>query len=223
LLEGEGVRSIFGTDSDAFQVLRWLWVLALLCLAVVTSGSSCGSSPDKSKVVEDAIYDPAVASDAFDGTSEASPAAAQTFTVLNDGRLEQFEIVLTQGSSADSGMVSVDIRPTDGLGAPDMDPSTALVSFDVDTSTLPPTLREEFTLFQFGGATDIDVLAGEEYAIVVEFVSRATSTDTAPIALLLGVAGDGYMDGDGYTGESNVGFMDSAKDYFFATYVRVSF
>lgn len=199
---------------------RWPRALLLIVLALVASGGTC-SDPTPSKLLLDASYDPATPSDAFDGTSEATPAVAQTFTVLQEGRLEQFEVLLTQGTSADTGTIFVEIRPTDGAGVPELDPNTALVSIEVDTATLPPTLVEEFTLFDISDLASIQVQPGEIYAIVVEFDSRDTSTDALPIALVLGMAGDPYIDGDGYTGESNVAFIDSAKDYIFATWVRV--
>jgi hypothetical protein len=194
--------------------------LLLIALALVATGGTC-SDPTPSKLLLDANYDPGDPSDAFDGTSEASPAVAQTFTVLQEGRLEQFEVLLTQGTSADTGTIYVEIRSTDATGAPELDPNTALVSIEVDTATLPATLVEEFTLFDISDLASIQVQPGEIYAIVVEFDSRGTNTDGLPIALVLGMAGDPYIDGDGYTGESNVAFMDSVKDYIFATWVRV--
>lgn len=194
--------------------------LLLIVLALVATGGTC-SDPTPSKLLLDANYDPATPSDAFDGTSEASPAVAQTFTVLQEGTLEQFEVLLTQGTSADTGTIFVEIRPTDGAGVPELDPNTALVSIEVDTATLPATLVEEFTLFDISDLSSIRVQPGEVYAIVVEFGDRNTDTDTLPIALVLAMADDPYIDGDGYRGESNVAFTDSLKDYIFATWVRV--
>jgi hypothetical protein len=76
-------------------------------------------------------------------------------------------------------------------------------------------------LFEISNPSTIEVAPGEIYAIVVELVSRSTNNDALPIALALGLAGDGYSEGDGYIGESNVGFTQSRKDYLFVTYVRL--
>jgi len=51
--------------------------LLLIVLALVATGGTC-SDPTPSKLLLDANYDPATPSDAFDGTSEASPAGFST-------------------------------------------------------------------------------------------------------------------------------------------------
>ena len=89
-------------------------------------------------------------------------------------------------------------------------------------SLLPAVLVDEFTVFNVGDEPFREVLAGEMYAIVVEFISRDTNNDANAIARLLGqtnALGDPYPDGTGSTGESGVGFTANTNDYFFRTFV----
>lgn len=165
----------------------------------------------------DAEFDPASASNATAGINEATPGAAQTFTVQNDGKFEEFWIVLLMGNSADDGIVEVTVRPLTATGEPDADPMSSIITpIGVDTSTLPA--NEVFTEFFVGNDPGRQVLAGEEYAIVVEFVSRATNTDTAPIAVLVGQINDPYPDGTG-SRDSGAGFVNNTDDYFFRTFL----
>jgi len=192
--------------------------LSLLCV-VVFVGGSCNKG-DRPVLKVDAEFDPGTASDTAAPVHEANPGVGQTFTVLADGDLEEFWIVVTQGESADDGMIQITVRPTNMAGEPDPDPNTSIITpIDVDTSTLPATLVDEYTIFDLTSQPPIEVMAGEELAIVVDFVSRATSNDANPIARLLGQTGDPYPDGSGSMGESGVGFTNNTNDYFFRTFV----
>ena len=127
------------------------------------------------------------------------------------------------GESVDDGTIRITVRPLNGMGEPDEDPGTSIIeAIDVDTSTLPAALVDEFTEFFVGDDPGREVLAGETYAIVVDFVSRATSTDVDPIARVMGeddALGDPYADGTGSMGESLVGFTNNTDDYYFRTFV----
>jgi hypothetical protein len=194
------------------------WIPVLLFFVVVAPGCDFNSNNKVLRV--DAEFDPATPQDTTQPIREANPGVAQTFTVLADGKFEEFWIVITQGESVDDGTIRITVRPLNAMGEPDADPGTSIIDpIDVDTSTLPAVLVDEFTEFFVGNDPDRQVLAGEEYAIVVDFVSRATSTDTNAIARMLGQAGDPYVDGTGSTGESGVGFTNNTEDYFFRTFV----
>lgn len=199
--------------------------LVSILLGCFVGSLGCGS-PEGAVLVVDAEFDPVAASDAFGGLNEATTGIAQTFTVQNDGRFERFWIVLTQGNSADDGTVRITVRPLVG-GLPDPSPaSSIIVPIDVDTSTLPATLVETFTIFDVGDDPGRNVLVGETYAIVVEFVSRTTSTDTNPICLVLGISGVG---GDPFAGgvgaeDNGAGYVQdpTMDDYIFRTFVLTS-
>lgn len=191
--------------------------LMALTLAV---GVGCGGSGSGLTLFVDAEYDPAAASNTNPGIHEASLSVAQTFTVLQDGKFEEFEIVLTQGSSVDDGVVRIDVRPVLPTGEPEPDDTNSLFTpIDIDTVDLPATLMDEYTLFDVGDEPNREVLAGEEYAIVVTFVSRTGVDTNQPIAYLLGRLGDEYADGSGSLDPDGLGFTNDMADYFFRTFV----
>jgi hypothetical protein len=194
--------------------------MALVC--VVAIGVGCGSS-DRSIVKVDAEYDPATISDTSWPIAESTPGVAQSYTVLADGKLDQFWFVITQGESLDDGVIRITVRPTDAMGVPDPDPNSSIINpIDVDTTLLPPVLIDEFSVFDVSSESGRNVLAGEMYAIVVDFVRRTTNNDTNAIARVLGqtnALGDPYLEGTGSTGESGVGFTANSNDYFFRTFV----
>ena len=70
----------------------------------------------------DAEFDPASAADTNGQVSEIV-GVAQTFTVVNDGRLERFWLLLTQGVSVDTGIIRITVRPVVG-GLPDASPAS---------------------------------------------------------------------------------------------------
>ena len=198
----------------------WIWALVF----VVAAGVGCGSSSNKNVVRVDAEYDPATISDTSWPITEATPGVAQSYTVLADGRLDQFWFVITQGESLDDGIIRVTVRPADAFGVPDPDPSSSIIiPIDVNTTVLPPVLVDEFSVFDVSSeSSGREVLAGQMFAIVVDFVSRTTNNDTNAIARVLGqtnALGDPYLDGTGSTGESGVGFTANTSDYFFRTFV----
>jgi hypothetical protein len=195
-----------------------VWVagvsLATLCVA------GCGSDDYSGEVYVDAQFDPATSSDISRPIHEANPAVAQSFVVEREGKLEEFWFIVTDGESVDDGVVRVTVRPANAMGEPDADPDSSIIDpFDVDTSSLPATLVETFSVFFVGNDTGRKVDVGERYAIVVEFVSRNTNTDANAIARVLGQFGDSYASGTGSVGESGVGFMSNTDDYFFRTFV----
>jgi hypothetical protein len=192
-----------------------------LALFFLAAGVGCGSS-DRSVVKVDAEYDPATISDTSWPIAETTPGVAQSYTVLADGKLDQFWFVITQGESLDDGVIRITVRPTDAMGVPDPDPNSSIIDpIDVDTTLLPPVLVDEFSVFDVSSESG-RVRAGEMYAIVVDFVRRTTNNDTNAIARVLGqtnALGDPYLEGTGSTGESGVGFTANSNDYFFRTFV----
>jgi hypothetical protein len=195
--------------------------LAVAGLALI---AGCGGGETEGAVLRaDAEFDPPAAATAFRPIGEANPAVAQTFTVEQDGRLEEFWLVVTDGESADAGTIRVTVQPVDGGGVIDDDVADSLIDpILINTSSLPAILVDDFTEFDIGDEPGRDVLAGERYAIVVEFVSRAGDTDDAAIARVLGLLpapGDPYAGGTGATGELGVGFTNNTEDYFFRTFV----
>jgi hypothetical protein len=215
---GEGVV----VNGNGFAHRRAGWISALLFF--VATGMGCGSgSADGLVLRADAEYDPATVSDTSWPIAEATPGAAQSFTVLADGQLDEFWIVITQGESLDDGVIRITVRPTDAMGIPDPDPNSSIIRpIDVDTALLPPVLVDEFSVFNVGDEPYRQVLAGEMFAIVVDFVSRSTTNDANAIVRVLGqtnALGDPYLEGTGSTGESGVGFTANTNDYFFRTFV----
>lgn len=198
--------------------IRWLGLARAIAMGALALG--CGNGGEGAVLRADAQFNPPSSADTFGVVREASPAVAQSFTVQQDGRLEEFWIVVTDGPSVDAGTIRITLQPVDGGGVIDADPRHSLIDpIVVDTTTLPDILLEEFTKFDIGDEPGRDVLAGERYAIVVEFVSRATSVDTAAIAIVLGQTDNPYAEGSGATGELNVGFTNNNEDYFFRTFV----
>ena len=180
----------------------------------------CGGSAEGPVLRTDAEFNPPSAASAFRALNEANVAVAQTFTIEQDGRLEEFWLVITEGQSADSGTIRITVQPVDGGGVIDEDLADSIIDpIVVDTDSLPGFALEEFTEFDIGDEPGRDVLAGERYALVVEFVDRTTNNDTDPIAMVLGQTGDPFAGGSGATGELNVGFTNNTEDYFFRTFV----
>lgn len=199
-------------------VNRRIWGSGILIAGLLAFGLGCGEAGEGGILMVDAEFDPVMASDHNLGINEARPGVAQSFTVLADGKFEQFWIVLTDGESVDTGTVRVTVRPVVG-GLPDPSPAASIIDpIDVATSTLPSVLVEEFTAFDVGNDPGREVMTGEVYAIVVEFVSRDTSTDTLPIARILGIATNPYADGTGAE-DNTAGYVANTNDYLFRTFV----
>jgi hypothetical protein len=194
--------------------------LGLLLLTIAIS-VGCDGSPEGRVLRADAEFDPDTAADVFHPIDEGNLLVAQTFVVNEaSGLLEEFWIVLTDGESDDDGVIRVTIRPVNGLGVPDPDESSSIISpIDVNTQTLPAFGDDTFTEFFVGDEPGREVMMGDELAVVVEFISRATSTDTDPVARLLGVSGDPFADGTGSEDDDGTGFVNSTDDYFFRTFV----
>ena len=193
-------------------------------IGLLALSAGCGGGGAEGPVLRtDAQFDPPSAATAFRPINEANRAVAQTFTVEQDGLLEEFWVVVTDGESADAGTLRITVQPVGGGGVIDDDLADSIIDpLVINTSTLPAVLVEEFTEFNIGGQSGRDVLVGERYAIVVEFVSRATNTDTNAIARVLGqlpAPGDPFAGGTGATGQLDVGFTNNTEDYFFRTFV----
>ena len=194
------------------------WMAALLSVAAI----GCGDGSGVLRV--DAEFDPEISANTSRPLSESNPGVGQSFTVLNKGKLEKFWFVLTDGESDDNGTIRVTVRPLNAMGAPDADPATSIISpIDVLTRTLPDAGVDEFTVFGLGNDSGRNVDKGEQYAIVVEFVSRATDRDSNAIARVIGVT-DGsietYPDGSGSTRADGGVYLNNTDDYFFRTFVR---
>lgn len=198
---------------------RCLLLVGFLLAAL--TGAGCGSDTEGAVLLVDAEFNP-VGTATTNGQVSETFEVAQTFTVVNNGKFERFWLLLTQGTSVDTGTLRITVRPTIG-GLPD--PSVAssiIVPILVDTSTLPGRGVETFTIFDVGSDPGRVVTTGEVYAIVVEFVSR-TGTDTQHIARFLGIDGSGgdpYADGS--AAEDNGGgyaLSSTSDDYIFRTFV----
>ncbi len=202
------------------KIRRGFGLMGMLLWGGLSLGG-CGSS-DGLVLRVDAEFNPVVGANQQVGISEANRGVAQSCTVLSAGKLEKFSLIITDGPSPDDGVIRITVRPLNAMGEPDPDPaSSIIVPIDLDTTTLPATLVETFTEFFVGNDPGRQVMPGEEYAIVVDFVSR-TGVDTAAIALVLGQdnsGGDPYAGGTGWTGESLVGFTANTDDYIFRTFV----
>lgn len=189
------------------------WLQALLMIAIVPG---CGGGGEGAVLFVDAEFDPASASDHFIGLSEANIGVAQTFTVLADGKFEQFSIVVTDGVSLDTGVIRLTVRPLVGAVPDPSESSSIMIPIDVDTSTLPLTLDETFTIFDVGDDPGREVLEGQTYAIVVEFMRRS-GIDTAPVARVYGQTGD-PLPGETGAVDPGSGYVVNTNDYFFRTF-----
>lgn len=195
--------------------------LGLLVIACALAFGCGGGGTEGAVLRADAEFDPDTSADVFHPINEENLLVAQTFVVEEvSGLFEEFWIVLTDGESDDDGLVRVTVRPLTGSGIPAPNESSSIITpIDVDTSTLPDFGQNEFTEFFVGDDPNREVAMGEEYAIVVEFISRATNTDTDPIARLVGLSGDPFAEGTGSEDDDDSGFINSTDDYFFRTFV----
>lgn len=202
-----------------FRIQRARWAFAALACAGVVLG--CGSDdPSGNVLVVDAEYNPASVSTTNFPIHETEISVGQTFTVINAGQFEQFQIVLTQGAAGSEGVVRIDVRPVLPTGEPEPDDGGSIITpIDIDTTALPGAFIEEFTVFDIGDQPDREVIPGEELAIVVTYLSRSAGTPGQPIAVLMGRVGNEYVDGTGSTNSDNTGFTNIAADYFFRTFV----
>lgn len=208
-----------GQENAVLDRSRFLLFVGLL-LAVLT-GAGCGSDTEGAVLLVDAEFNPVGAATTSGQVSETVE-VAQTFTVVNNGKFERFWLLLTQGSSVDTGTIRVSVRPVVG-GLPNASIASSIITpILVDTSTLPGLGIESFTMFDVGNDPGRVVATGEMYAIVVEFVSR-TGVDTLHIARVLGIDGTG---GDPYAGGSaaldtggGYALSASSDDYIFRTFV----
>jgi len=183
-------------------------------------GCGGGGGTNGGVVIADAQYDPVGAFDSSPAIHETAVAVAQTFTVLATGKFERFQFVITQGTPGSEGMIRIDVRPLLVTGEPETtDVNSIITPIDVDTTTLPATLLDEFTIFDVGDQPNREVAAGERYAIVVRFLSRSVGVANTPIAIVLGRTGDEYLDGAGSIDLNGAGFTNNAIDYFFRTFV----
>ncbi len=201
---------------------RMLYTGLLIGMLAMISG--CGGEPGGLVVYVDAEYDPAAASTASAPVSETA-SAAQIFEVLSDGRFERFWIAIANAESVDEGTIRITVRPLDGMGEPNPDPNTSIIDpIVVDVTTLPVFPAEAFAMFDVGDEPGRNVLTGERYAIVLDFLSRVVTggaSDGLPIARFLGRDDDGYVDGSGSEStDAGATWTNSATDDFiFRTFV----
>lgn len=195
-----------------------------LLVAVLLMASGCGGDPSGAIVIVDAEYDPVAASTASAPIDENN-SAAQTFEVLADGKFERFWIAIAEAESVDEGTIRITVRPLDGMGRPDPNEATSIITpIDVDVTTLPTFPTEMFAMYDVGADPGRNVLDGETYAIVIELVTRVVTggaSDGLPIARFLGRDDDGYADGTGSASvDGGTTWTNSATDdYIFRTFV----
>ena len=199
-------------------------ILVGLLLSALT-GAGCSSDTEGAVLLVDAQFNPVAAISAV-GPVNTSNGVAQSFTVINDGKLERFWLLLSQGTSIDSGTIRISIRPVVG-GVPNAALGTSIITpIDVDTTTLPTLGAETFTMFDVGDQPGREVVTGEIYAMVVELVSRsATPGDGNEVVRFLGIDGSGgdpYADGTA-SQDAGGGYVVSptSDDYLFRTFVLV--
>ncbi len=195
---------------------------SLLALSLL---SGCGGGGAEGAVLfVDAEFDPAAVSNLSSPIGETTTSAAQIFDVIQAGKLEEFWIVLTNAESADEGTVQVTIRPLDGRGRPNPSSATSIITpIDVDTATLAAYPIETFVEFDVGDDPGRVVDPGNQFAIVVEFVSRVPAgalSDGLPIARLLGRDDNGDPIGLASTSPDGVTWTNNATDdYIYRTFV----
>ena len=85
-------------------------------IGILALSAGCGGGVEGQVLRADAQFDPPSAATAFRPINEANRAVAQTFTVEQDGLLEEFWVVVTDGESADAGTIRITVQPVDGVG-----------------------------------------------------------------------------------------------------------
>lgn len=207
--------------SQKFRV-KWLSMTrAGLFLGACVLAFGCGGDPEGRVLRADAEFDPDTTANVFQPLNESNRAVAQTFVVEEaSGLFEEFWIVLTDGESDDEGLVRITVRPLNGMGVPDPDESSSIIRpINVNTATLPAFGANEFTEFFVGDDPGREIVMGDEFGIVVEFISRTTNTDTDAVARLIGVSGNRFAEGTGSEDPDGTGFVNTTDDYFFRTFV----
>ncbi len=207
--------------------VQWLSLIQLSVLVFVialTTLVGCGGDAACNVLRADAEFPFDVAATVLHPSNEDNLLVAQTFIVEKDmGLLEEFWIVLIDGVSDDAGLVRVTVRPLNGMGVPDPDEASSIITpIDVNTSTLPQFADADYIKFDVGEDPFREVVMGDEFGIVIEFIGRTTTNDTLPVASLLGVSGDPFAQGTGSEDNDDTGFVNSTDDYFFRTFVLSS-
>lgn len=146
---------------------------------------------------------------------------AQTFTVGQSGTLTRLRLVLSRTLATTPGdELTIDLRPTDGSGAPLEDDGSALGAIDVPSDVLPNSFDEttfhELDFSSFG----IEVTAGEELAIVAR--SNVPFAGGRLVAwAVFQDDGAGYPGGSTWTRSNSTWSANADDDVPFETYVEV--
>ena len=190
-----------------------------LAAVLIWAGVGCNTSSEGLVLFADAEYDPMAVSDSNPPIQENQLEVAQTFTVLQTGKFDSFQMVVTQGTPGGAGIIQVDVRPLLMTGEPEnTDVNSIIEPLMIDTTTLPQVTIEDYTVFDVSDQPFRDVEAGDEYAIVISFVSRSAGNVNEPIAIVYGRTGDEYPDGSGSLNPDGMGFTNNTSDYFFRTF-----
>jgi hypothetical protein len=149
-------------------------------------------------------------------------ARAQTFTVGLDGTLTRIAIPIGKSDlTLDTDELTIDVRPTDGGGAPLESAASALATATVLGSQLTGSLDPGNPFEIDLSAAGVQVTAGQQLAIVASSdVPFLGSRSFAWYAYL--VTGDGYPGGDAWFDPSSWALQDGGGvDLVFESYVEV--
>lgn len=173
-------------------------------------------------VVEADELDQSFAGPGTDASVDVSEAfdRAQTFTVGAAGTLSRLRLVLAKSGNTEPGdALSIDVRPTDGLGKPLEDDGSALATVTLLgselTNLLDPGAPFEIDLTPFAVAVE----PGDVLAIVarasVPFLGSRSFAWSAKL-----VSGDGYPGGIAWVRPNTWALQnDGGVDLVFETYV----
>lgn len=102
-------------------------------------------------------------------------ARAQTFTAINSGKLTSAEVQLFQ-SFPNSGDLTMEIRNVDASGAPT---DTILASVTIPSDQIPDAPPTATLTFAFDPANAATVMAGQQYALVLQTTAGQYSISIA--------------------------------------------
>jgi hypothetical protein len=198
---------------DALHPTAWLRALGAILSWLIAAGAVSADQLDQS------FGGPGTAATV---SVNASFARAQTFTVGLDGTLTRIAIPIGKSDlTLDTDELTVDVRPTDGGGAPLESAASALVTATVLGSQLTEFLDPENPFEIDVSAAGVQVTAGQQLAIVASSDAPLEGSRSFHWYAYL-VQGDGYPGGDAWIDPSVWALQNGGGvDLDFETWVEV--
>jgi hypothetical protein len=150
------------------QGRAWLGALTAMTASVALFGAGSASAAD---VLDAHCGDPTAATST---SSSSIPRVGQTFTALNTGQLTSATLSVNKGSNNDA--FSMQIRPLDMSGVPDESAASAIA-----TESVPAPASSGFVPLIANFSSPASVVAGQQYALVVERTADVFGVGTAAV------------------------------------------